>query len=217
MAELNFEGLSRLLLSQSRDLVVRWLPGGKLVGAEYCCGSLRGEIGDSMRVNVNKGLWQDFATGDKGGDLVSLYAAIHGKSQGEAFKELAKEFNFEQNGNGPHTTAVAKVESDIIIPPADLDLSRPLELFAHSTHGQPSGVWFYKDIDANVLFAVARYETPKGKLILPWTYSRRGFWDTKAWPAPPGRASRPYAPEPWPRLPFTTIRRKRRSAHQYSP
>jgi len=57
--ELNFEGLSRLLLTQSRDILFRWLPGGKLVGHEYCAGSLRGEMGDSLKVNINTGKWAE--------------------------------------------------------------------------------------------------------------------------------------------------------------
>ena len=129
-----------------------------------------------MSVNINKGAWQDFATGDKGGDLVSLFAAKEGLEQGEAFKALASEYQFEQNGSSAGTAlAVAEPVSDVIKPPKDTDVSKPLELFKHRDHGKPSSVWFYKDTDGELLFCIARYDTKSGKQILPWTWSKRGF------------------------------------------
>ena len=181
MAELNFEGLARLLLSRSRELVTDWLLGGKFVGAEYCCASIQGGKGNSLKVNVNKGCWQDFATADqKGGDLISLYAAIKGKTQGEAYMELAKDFNFEQNGAKTAVAVVEKQESDVIRPPAGTETEGQ---FDHREWGAPSGVWEYRSLDDELLFCVARYDPPgMKKQILPWTWNKRGFWNCKMWP-----------------------------------
>lgn len=44
----------------------------------------------SFCINVKSGLWADFATGDKGGDIISFFAYIHGLSQIDAAKELAE-------------------------------------------------------------------------------------------------------------------------------
>lgn len=44
----------------------------------------------SFCINVRTGVWADFATGDKGGDLISYYAYINGLSQIEAAKALAE-------------------------------------------------------------------------------------------------------------------------------
>jgi putative DNA primase/helicase len=71
------------------DLCRSWLPGGRLVGREWTCGSLRGEPGLSCKVNIATGRWADFATGHKGGDAVSLAAAIHRLSQREAADRIA--------------------------------------------------------------------------------------------------------------------------------
>ena len=54
------------------------------MGREWTCGALSGEPGQSCRVNLRTGRWCDFATGQKGGDAVSLCAAIHRLSQKEA-------------------------------------------------------------------------------------------------------------------------------------
>ena len=43
----------------------------------------------SFSVNLNTGRWADFATGDEGGDVVSLAAYIFGTSQVEAARTLA--------------------------------------------------------------------------------------------------------------------------------
>lgn len=71
------------------ELCRRWLPGGRLIGREWTCGSLRGEPGASCRVNTRTGRWADFATGQTGGDAVSLAAAIFRLSQREAADRLA--------------------------------------------------------------------------------------------------------------------------------
>ncbi len=185
---LDFEGLAQLLLSQSRDLIYKLLPGGKLIGAEYTCGSLRGEPGDSLKVNINTGKWADFATNERGGDLISLYAAINGLGQGEAYRQLAGEYNFEKNSAGLKSVATIK-ESFIIQPPLDIDISQPLKLFRHRDYAEPSAVWFYRNANNEILFAIARYDVMVskgefGKQIFPWTWNKKGYWNCKGWPAP---------------------------------
>lgn len=43
----------------------------------------------SFCINVRTGVWADFATDDKGGDIISFYAYLQGISQIDAAKELA--------------------------------------------------------------------------------------------------------------------------------
>jgi hypothetical protein len=73
-------------------LVQRWLPGGRLDGREYVARNPRRDdrTPGSFKVNIRTGKWADFATGDCGGDPVSLAAYVHGLSQGEAARELAR-------------------------------------------------------------------------------------------------------------------------------
>jgi hypothetical protein len=44
----------------------------------------------SFLINLRTGKWADFATGDKGGDPVSLAAFLFGLSQSKAAEELAR-------------------------------------------------------------------------------------------------------------------------------
>jgi hypothetical protein len=43
----------------------------------------------SFSINMRTGKWADFATGDRGGDVVSLAAYLHGLRQGEAARKLS--------------------------------------------------------------------------------------------------------------------------------
>ncbi len=44
----------------------------------------------SFKVNLHTGKWSDFATGERGGDLVSLAAFIFGLRQNEAALKVAE-------------------------------------------------------------------------------------------------------------------------------
>jgi putative DNA primase/helicase len=86
----DFEAVNAAALPHLLDLCRRWLPGGRLIGREWTCGSLAGEPGRSCRVNLESGKWADFATGERGGDPVSLAAAVWKVTQAEAALRLAE-------------------------------------------------------------------------------------------------------------------------------
>lgn len=75
------------------DAVIDWLGigGGKMRGPEYLAlNPLRSDAKPgSFTINRNTGHWADFATGDKGGDLVSLAAYLRSEKQGAAAVALA--------------------------------------------------------------------------------------------------------------------------------
>jgi len=63
--------------------VSSWLPDGKVSGAEYLAKNPRRNdqsLGSfSVKIKGNKvGVWADFSTGDKGSNLISLYAYLLG-------------------------------------------------------------------------------------------------------------------------------------------
>lgn len=92
---INFTALAEALLARADNLVPDWLSGGHLNGHEWVCGSLSGGKGASCSVNITTGAWADFAADEKGGDLVSLYAAIHGLSMGKAAVQVARDEGLE--------------------------------------------------------------------------------------------------------------------------
>ena len=72
-------------------LLERWLPDGRRLGAEYVARNptRADRRAGSFSVNIRTGRWADFATGERGGDVVSLAAYLHGLRQAEAARKLA--------------------------------------------------------------------------------------------------------------------------------
>lgn len=74
-------------MAQDAEGIAAYLfPSGKLIGHEWCVGSIGGEPGCSLKVNCGNraGVWKDFAGGEKGGDLIDLYMAVKGCTKKEA-------------------------------------------------------------------------------------------------------------------------------------
>ena len=88
---LDFPAINRAALASLPALLRRWLPDGRLVGREYMARNptRADRRPGSFRINVNSGRWADFATGDKGGDTISLAAYLSGTRQSEAARALA--------------------------------------------------------------------------------------------------------------------------------
>ncbi len=174
---LDIAAIAASLLLQVQTLLPQWLPAGKLRGHEYLCGNLRGDAGDSLSINVKTGLWMDFASGEKGGDLVSLYAAMHGLTQVEAATKL---------GDTVPMKAREKKRREVIMP---VPVSAVPCDHTHYQYGKPSGVWEYRGAAGELLGYVARYDPPEGKKqIVPWTYgvdqSNKPRWSMGQWAEP---------------------------------
>ena len=86
-----FAAINRAALANVDVILSRWLPGGRVKGAEYCARNPKrvDRRAGSFKVNRDSGKWADFATGDRGGDLVSLAAYLAGISQADAARQLA--------------------------------------------------------------------------------------------------------------------------------
>lgn len=94
---IDFAHINAAALAALPALTSRWLPDGKRVGAEWVARNpLRADRrAGSFKVNLHTGRWADFATGDKGGDPVSLAAYLANIGQVEAARELARALGIE--------------------------------------------------------------------------------------------------------------------------
>lgn len=184
----DFDSVARAALAASPDLLQQWFPAGRLNGRELAIGDLAGNPGDSCRINVETGKWADFATDHRGGDLVSLYAAMRGLDQGKACHELAGELGLvnghdpatsngaagtKANGSAPKAKPAAngrkKVAWTPIHPVPD---TAPRPSHHHFEYGDPSAVWTYTDADGRVVGYICRFEKAKGKEIVPQSWCR---------------------------------------------
>ena len=86
-----FRRIAESALLHSDVLVRRWLPDGRREGTEWVARNPRRDdrrLG-SFKVNLRTGAWGDFATGDCGGDLISLSAFVFNIKQSEAALKIA--------------------------------------------------------------------------------------------------------------------------------
>jgi hypothetical protein len=100
---IDFRAINAAALARLPELLALLLPGGRVVGAEWHVGSLAGERGDSLRVRLRgerAGVWCDFATGDRGGDVIALAAAVWATTQGSAARRLAQMLAMENACDG---------------------------------------------------------------------------------------------------------------------
>ena len=88
---IDFGAINAAGLPALPTLLRRWLPDGRQVGREYVARNPRraDKRAGSFKVNTRTGRWSDFATGDAGGDVVSLAAFLSGTGQVDAAKNLA--------------------------------------------------------------------------------------------------------------------------------
>ncbi len=89
---LNFAAINHAALPVLPVLLARWAPGGITRGCEYVARNptRADRRPGSFKVNMRSGKWADVATGDKGGDVVSLAAYLAGTGQADAARKLAE-------------------------------------------------------------------------------------------------------------------------------
>jgi hypothetical protein len=93
----DFDRINRAALAALPALLSRWLPEGRQMAGEWVARNPRraDRQPGSFKINMRTGRWSDFATGDKGGDVVSLAAYLAGIGQTGAARELARALGIE--------------------------------------------------------------------------------------------------------------------------
>lgn len=89
---IDFDRVNAAALRTADAVVTGLLPDGRREGAEWVARNpMRPDRRPgSFKINLTTGKWSDFATGDRGGDLVSLAAYVSGLPQREAACRLAE-------------------------------------------------------------------------------------------------------------------------------
>jgi hypothetical protein len=176
---IDFNAINSALLADYLGTLKQWFPHGKKVGPNWCVGSLNGEPGESLKIHARKGVWADFATGDKGSDPISLYAAMHGIGQADAAKRLGGAQKPARTQKP--TPAPAETELDPVLnPPDDMPDPKLPACTARYTYCNAAG---------NVLGFISRIDSGDGKKKLiprtPW-YDDHGqiVWQSKGFACP---------------------------------
>lgn len=185
---IDFKRIADAALGRAHALVPQWLPGGDTAGAEYkCLNPTRSDHRKgSFSINLVSGVWSDFATGDSGADLISLYAYIHCLSQLDAAKAVAEQVGIDLESSVP-----AKEEKSLDKPARKRSLWVPIvpvpedappAPVAHPVRGRSVKHWDYFDQEGRVLGAVHRFQTSDGgKEILPCVFAQHELSDKREW------------------------------------
>ena len=209
---LDFASVAAMALAQAESLLWTWLPAGKKRGSEFMVGNLAGDPGKSLSINLDTGLWADFAAGPevKGKDLVSLYAAIHRLSPGDALRRVSAELGLPSHRRKsaevilmPPRSPTPDVAWSLVMP---VPAQAPSPPVFHSANGKPSHVAEYRDAANCLLYLVYRWEaTPERRKTFSgvtwWQHQNgHGEWRFKSPVAPrplfglPALAAHPRAP-----------------------
>jgi hypothetical protein len=144
------------LKSRMEEVVMFLLPNGQLENQEWTCGSVAGEPGQSLKVELNgekAGIWFDFATGE-GGDIFDLWQQIREVD----FKTMLGEIDqFLQDPN-------------LLDTPASTDDVRT-KMSKNKKNGipktpmkpVPTHTWHYQDDEGETIGKVIRRDSVDGK------------------------------------------------------
>lgn len=181
---IDFKEIAESALSRAETLVPQWLSNGHRAGHEWRCGSLRGDAGSSLSVNLNTGVWADFASDEKGGDLISLYAAIFTDGdQFEAAYELQQNLGVVSTPSAPKSDSKPKAKRrSPWTPILDVPEGAPPLPVAHIKRGKPTNVWQYKDRQGKIIGAVYRFtKSDGGKEVLPCVWAKHETTGQQEW------------------------------------
>lgn len=88
---INYKEVKEKALSHSHLLLKTWLPNGMIKAHEYIAlNPTRHDLHlGSFRINMRSGQWADFATSDRGGDLIALLAYLDHSTQSQAARKIS--------------------------------------------------------------------------------------------------------------------------------
>lgn len=174
-------------------VIAELLPGGRIVGSEYICGSLAGGSGKSCSTNVISGRGSDFNTGEAWDSVIGLAAQVWRVERLEAAKRLAYRYSIIFDGENRATARRGTVPVDCVRyeyeAVAPIPSNAPPRRKDHPQKGEPVTWWHYLDGAGRVLHYVARFEHGGGKEILPLILCREAgsgklLWQWKHLPKP---------------------------------
>jgi hypothetical protein len=182
--------------------VLRYLlPNGKCIANEYCVGSLDGEPGKSLKVNLKGkvGVWKDFATGQSGGDLLDLWAHVRCRGDLAAAMQEAADWLAQPSARTRQHVTGKGATNDLHFAKAQIVLPVPDDVdppdFGKLLGRQPDEVYDYFDERGHLIGHRVRMngkwnevKSKHDKDILPitlWCTARgKREWRVKAWPVP---------------------------------
>lgn len=94
---INYKEIKEKALAHSHLLLKTWLPNGVIKAHEYIAlnPTRHDQHLGSFRINMRSGQWADFATSDRGGDLIALLAYLDHSTQSQAARKISSLLGLE--------------------------------------------------------------------------------------------------------------------------
>lgn len=184
--EQRVDHVKQALNFRARDFVGWLYPAAKFTKHEARIGNPDGDKGSSMWVGLegaDRGRWMDHATGEKGGDLISLYAVAENLHPRRDFRRILDGLE-EWLGlmNLATGEAVGPYKSPPVPHKDPTERQKHREDAVHQQDpsdeplGPPTGRWHYHDADGNIIATVNRYDHANGsKTYRPWDALRQRY------------------------------------------
>ena len=205
---IDFKGVADAALNSAEQLLKLWLPDGHKSGPEWKAKNpTRGDThAGSFSINMVTGAWGDFASDDKGGDLVSLCAYLfHNNDQLAGVRDVAQQLGIAlpppKGGRSQASVPPNSAPPEKSSPPAEaaaggdeakrrtewvpvrtVPADAPPAPKAHIKRGLPEMLWHYRDADGATLGYVFRFKTSDGgKEVLPLCWAVHGASGKAEW------------------------------------
>lgn len=192
-------------LQRVDSVLAHWLPGGKVQKREYVVKNPARDDRNagSFSVNLDHGCWFDFASRDKGGDLIALVSYLERCEQLDALKRLEDFLGLD--GSTPGEAPPPRLATPLHSKDASGDGWEPVAPVPegalasmpkrHPKHGTPWKCWEYRNAEGRLMMVVERYNLPSAegekphKVFSPQSYWRNasngeGKWQRKSLPEP---------------------------------
>jgi putative DNA primase/helicase len=161
--------LKQRLHSQAESFVREFLPAAVIRNGEARVGNLQGSPGESLQITLTGemcGVWVDHADANvKGGDLISLYAALEGLDQRQDFPKILDDLEaWAGITRNPKPRSAKQVARE----------AKKTEPNPHKEPlAPPNGRWHYKDENSNIIATVYRHPVGEDdKTYRPWDAKR---------------------------------------------
>lgn len=208
---IDFKELADKALNAVDQLLKCWLPDGNREGHEWKSRNptRSDNRAGSFSINMATGAWGDFASGDKGGDLISLCAYLfHGGDQLAGARDVAEQLGIAvpppMDGRSQDSAPSSSPPQEKSSPPAEAaaggaeakpdkrrtewepirtaPASAPEAPRAHLKRGLPERVWHYRDADGATIGYVYRFVTSDGgKEVMPVCWARHAASGKEDW------------------------------------
>lgn len=184
---LDHDSINEQLLEKSHYILPAWMPTGKLSGDEFVAKYHFGDGARSFVINLLNGGWNDFATGNSGSGLISLYAYMNNQTPSIAADNLNHELSNKRFKSAKLIQIPAIPNSEKKIVPAPEKATKEVfKLKIKDSKGfektiNPLKIYDYMTREDDLIGYTALYDINGDSEVIPFSYVENEVTDVFGW------------------------------------